>query len=162
MRARPWSLGALALLAPATALANPGPNPASAKYFLVVIGAQFVCGVFSSVVSVPGDDGRWARVTGIVLTIVGVVGSLSTWEGALLFLAPAAVLQIIGAFGTAHRSARALAVIALVVSLIGIPWGIQVAREPWFWRFSPQVKALGGEEPLDARRRPDSYDAAQP
>lgn len=140
---------ATALLAPAPALANPGPNLTAVGYFLVVAASLGV----SCLVTLGLADGAeraWPAATlGLLLAFLGFVAAFLSWQVAALLLSLAALAAIVAGLGTARAFARLAAVLAGVSTLVALPAGVYHAKRPT-WPFALSAQALGGSDPASA------------
>ncbi len=124
---------------PATALANPGPNPEAAPIFLAVFVLQMVAAV--ALVAARGTSTA-GSIAALVLAFLGIASPGIT-EASLLFQVPAAVLILLFS-ASAGRRLRVLGLVATLTAAIGIPWGMVTAREPQGF-YGLRANALAGD-----------------
>lgn len=144
-------------LVPATAWANPGPNPEAAPIFLAVFVLQMIAAV--ALVAARGTSTA-GSIAALVLAFLGLVSPGIT-EASLLFQAPAAVLILLFS-ASAGRRLRVLGLVATLTAVLGIPWGLVTARKP-HGLFRLSANALAGElqVPDAGSPRPDASEASE-
>ena len=146
MRARPRpfraavAAGALAVaLFPATALANPGPDPAAELAFFVIGIAEIALAGM-----IIGSGMRALGSLALGFSVLGL-SSIISWESSVLFQVPAALLLVLALFLSGHGQLKRLSLVVLVVSAIALAWTIDRARHPQFRLFSASANTLGGD-----------------
>jgi len=137
-------VAAVAVLWPAAALANPGPNPRGA---FILFGVFLVQVVGSSLIIATARNTSFLslglRIGALVCSLLGFT-AFGFWEAALLFQVPAALLLVAAALTSEGRFSTTIGFFATLVALVALPWGVKVAREPW--SLFGNMAALGGTE----------------
>jgi len=137
-------IAAVALLWPAVALANPGPNPTGA----LILSGVFIVQVVTSIVLIATARDTslrflLLRVGALVCSMFGIT-VFGFWEAALIFQVPAAVLLLAAAMTSGGRSSATIGFFATLVTMVALPWGVKAAQKPW--SMFGNATALGGVE----------------